>query len=77
MEDFFASIIGFGILGILIGILVFVLICKFVIYLIKCGVVNALEEISFTDELENSVKMGVLQALIDFNNGNQNERPSE
>ena len=75
------TLIFLYILYLLIAILIFCLIVSFKIWMIKKGVKNALVEIIdedvFYDNIKHSVAEGVLLALEEYNNGKQNERPTE
>ena len=77
LEGIFAYILSFG----LLGLLVFILIIAFIMWMIKKSVKNAIVEVIdenvFYDNIKLSVAEGVLLALEQYNNGNQNERPTE
>lgn len=77
LEGIFAYILSFG----LLGLLVFILIIAFIMWMIKKSVKNAIEEILENDVYDKDLKYiiaeGVLLALEQYNNGNQNERPTE
>ena len=78
LEGILAYLLSFG----LLGLLLFVLLIVFIIWIIKKGVKNAIVEVIDEDALFENIKLsvaeGVLMALEQYNNGNQNnERPSE
>ena len=78
LEGILAYLLSFG----LLGLLLFVLLIVFIIWIIKKGVKNAIVEVIDEDSLFDNIKLsvaeGVLMALEQYNNGNQNnERPSE
>ena len=77
LEGIIAYILSFG----LLGLLVFILIIAFIMWMIKKSVKNAIVEVIdenvFYDNIKLSVAEGVLLALEQYNNGNQNERPTE
>lgn len=77
LEGILAYVLSFG----LLGLLVFILIIVFIMWMIKKSVKNAIEEILENDvyskDLKYTVAEGVLLALEQYNNGKQNERPTE
>lgn len=78
MDDIILKVIGtYGLLSILVTFLVVL----FIMWMIKKSVKNALVEVidedALYDNIKYSVAEGVLLALEQYNNGKQNERPTE
>ena len=81
LEGIFAYILSFG----LLGLVILILIIAFIMWMIKKSVKNAIVEVVDEDALFDNIKLsvaeGVLLALEQYNNGNQNrnqnERPTE
>ncbi len=77
LESILTYLFSFG----LLGLLIFILIICFIMWIIKKSVKNAIVEVvdedAFYDNIKFTVAEGVLLALEQYNNGNQKERPSE
>ena len=94
MEELFAYLFSFGLLGLLIFILIIIFIKWIISSSVKKAMYDVLYEQTFYDNLmkantystlnalnnenmQNTIAMGVLKALEQYNNGKTNERPSE
>ena len=77
LESILAYLFSFG----LLGLLIFIMIICFIMWMIKKSVKNAIVEVIDEDVLFDNIKLsvaeGVLLALEEYNNGKQNERPTE
>ena len=77
LESILAYLFSFG----LLGLLIFIMIICFIMWMIKKSVKNAIVEVIDEDVLFDNIKYsvaeGVLLALEEYNNGKQNERPTE
>ena len=77
LESILAYLFSFG----LLGLLIFIMIICFIMWMIKKSVKNAIVEVIDEDVLFDNIKLsvaeGVLLALEQYNNGNQKEEPTE
>ena len=77
LESILAYLFSFG----LLGLLIFIMIICFIMWMIKKSVKNAIVEVIDEDVLFDNIKLsvaeGVLSALEQYNNGNQKEEPTE
>ena len=78
MDDVILKVIStYGILSLLVTFLVVIFIMWMIKKSVKNAIVEVIDEDVFYDNIKLSVAEGVLLALEQYNNGNQNERPTE
>lgn len=78
MDEIILKVIGtYGLLSLLVTFLIVLFIMWMIKKSVKNAIVEVIDEDALYDNIKYSVAEGVLLALEQYNNGKQNERPTD
>lgn len=78
MDEIILKVVGtYGLLSLLVTFLIVLFIMWMIKKSVKNAIVEVIDEDALYDNIKYSVAEGVLLALEQYNNGKQNERPTD